>query len=108
MVQDNSDANRLRFALALIAGRLHKAVGDKRCGCGACAHWVTVAARRAGVRREDLEAALPPAAKPQRRRRTPRQWTVPICDSGIIRVRGRDIDEREGLALLFERLHRPR
>jgi hypothetical protein len=51
------EEGRLRFALAILTGRLHQAVGDKRCGCGKCAHWVAVAARRAGVPREHLEAA---------------------------------------------------
>ena len=100
------EEGRLRFALTLIEGRLHKAVGDKRCGCGPCAHWVTVAAQRAGVRREDLVAALPPVARQRRQRRAaPRRWRVPICDSSSIRVRGRDVDEGEGLALLLARLH---
>ena len=100
------EEGRLRFALGLIEGRLHKAVGDKRCGCGPCAHWVAVAAQRAGVPREQLEAALPPAAKPQRMRSRPvRTWRVPICDSGTIRVRGHDVDAQEGLAILFARLH---
>lgn len=64
MVEDG----RLRFALTLIEGRLHKAAGDKCSGCGQCSHWIAVAARRSGVTREHLEAALPPPAKPQRRR----------------------------------------
>jgi hypothetical protein len=103
------DEDRLRFALALIEGRLHKAVGDKRCGCGQCAHWIAIAARRAGVTREDLEAALPAAAKPERpRSRAPREWRVRICDSGTIRVRGRDVDWQEGLAILLARLHHRR
>jgi hypothetical protein len=103
MVEDR----RLRFALTLIQGRLHKAVGDKRCGCGQCSHWIAVAAQRSGVPRERLEAALPAAAKPQRgRSRTPRAG-VQICDSATIRVRGRDVDPQEGLALLFKRLHHP-
>jgi hypothetical protein len=97
-----------RFALALVEGRFHKAVGDKRCGCGQCAHWVAVVARRAGVSRERLEAALPPAAKPQRERRgcpgAPRAWRVRICESGTIRVRGRDVDPGERLAILLSRL----
>ena len=65
MVQDP----KLRFALALCVGRLHKAHGDKRCGCGPCAHWVAVAAKWAGVPRQRLEAALPAPAKPEPRRR---------------------------------------
>jgi hypothetical protein len=96
---------KLRFALALIEGRLHQAVGEKRCGCGQCAHWVVVSARRAGVSRERLEAALPPAARPQRGRARPqRAWSVRICDSSTIRVRGRDIDPQQGLAILLSRL----
>jgi hypothetical protein len=102
------DKGKLRFALALIEGRLHPAVGGKRCGCGACAHWVAVAARRAGLPLEDLQAALPPAAKPRSKRpRTPRPWSVRICDSGTIRVRGRDVEPQEGLAILLARLHDP-
>jgi len=105
MVEDG----KIRFALALLEGRLHKAVGDKRCGCGPCAHWVAVAALHAGVPRESLEAALPPAAKPQRgRRRASRAWTVRICDSGTVRVRGRNVDSQEGLAILLSRLSHPR
>jgi hypothetical protein len=69
MVEDG----RLRFALTLIEGRLHKAVGDKRCGCGQCSHWIAFAARRSGVTRESLEAALPPPAKPERRRTRPKR-----------------------------------
>ena len=104
---DEGRAARVRFALALIEGRLHKAVGDKRCGCGKCAHWVTVAAQRAGLRREDLEAALPPAAQTAAPRpRVARTWQVPICESGTVRVRGRDVDPQQGLAILLERLHR--
>jgi hypothetical protein len=106
-MSDDGKAARVRFALALMEGRVHKAVGDKRCGCGKCAHWVAVAAERAGLRREDLVAVLPPAAKPQRGRpRAPRTLQVRICDSGTIRVRGRDVDPQEGLAILLERLHR--
>jgi hypothetical protein len=103
-----TEEDRLKFALALIKGRLHKAVGEKRCGCGQCAHWVTVAAKHAGVRRAHLVAALPPAAKPQRASRRARQpWRVRICDSTTIRIRGRDVDEGEGLAILISRLHDP-
>ncbi|HTQ22633.1 hypothetical protein [Mycobacterium sp.] len=100
------EIGRLKFALALVEGRLHKAVGDKRCGCGQCAHWVTVAAQRAGIACDELEAALAPVAKPQRRRqRRPRPMGVQVCDSATIRVRGRDVDPREGLAILLARLH---
>ena len=104
MVEDG----KLRFALALLEGRLHKAVGGKRCGCGKCAHWVVVAAQRAGLAREVLEAALPQAARPQRPRpRAARGWSVQICESAAIRVRGRDIDPQQGLAILLSRLHHP-
>ena len=102
MVQDP----KVRFALALVAGRLHKANGDKRCGCGPCAHWVATAARRAGVSRDRLESALPPAAKPEPRRpRTRQRMQARICDSGSIRLRGRDANPGEGMALLLSRLH---
>jgi hypothetical protein len=103
MVEDG----RLRFALKLIEGRLHKAVGDKRCGCGQCSHWIALAAQRSGVARERLEAALPPVAKPQRRRSRPHRRGVRICDSVTVRVRGRDVDPHEGLALLLKRLGHP-
>lgn len=66
-----AEDDRLRFALTLIKDRLHKAVGDKRCGCGQCSHWIAVAARRSGVTRERLEAPLPPPAKPELRRSRP-------------------------------------
>lgn len=33
MIEDS----KLRLALALVTGRLHRAQGDKRCGCGPCA-----------------------------------------------------------------------
>jgi len=99
---------RIQIAVALTEGRLHKAVGDKRCGCGPCAHQVAMAARRAGVTREQLEAALPPAARPEPRprRQRRRESLVRISESCSLRVRGRDADPREGLALLLERLHR--
>lgn len=103
MVEDG----RLRFALTLIEGRLHKAAGDKCSGCGQCSHWIAVAARRSGVTREHLEAALPPPAKPQRRRSRLARPGVRICDSVTVRVRGRDVDPQEGLALLLKRLHHP-
>lgn len=100
---------KLRFALALVTGRLHRAQGDKRCGCGPCAHRVALAARLAGVSRDRLEAALPPAAKPQppRRRRRPQAMQVQICEAGAVRVRGRDVTQQEGLAVLMTRLHDP-
>ena len=105
------EIGRLSFALALVEGRLHKAVGDKRCGCGQCAHWVTVAARRAGLARAELEAALAPVAKPEprakSRRRTPSPTRVRVCDSATIRLRGCDVDPVEGLAILLARLHHP-
>lgn len=102
MVQDP----KVRFALAIVMGRLHEAHGDKRCGCGPCAHWVAVAARRAGIPRDRLEAALPPAAKPEPpRRRRPRPMQVRICESGSVRLRGQDVDPWEGLAELLSRLH---
>lgn len=102
MVQDP----KVRCALAMVSGRLHKAVGDKRCGCGACAHWIAIAAHRAGISRKHLEAALPPAAKPEpARRRKPQRLQVRICDAGAVRVRGQDVDPQEGLALLLRRLH---
>ncbi len=101
---------RIQIAVALTAGRLHQAVGDKRCGCGPCAHQVAMAARRAGVRREQLEAALPPAARPEprqrRNQRTRRNSTVRLSEACTLRVRGGDIDPQEGMALLQERLHR--
>lgn len=100
--------NKLRIALALLTGRLHKAAGDKRCGCGLCAHWVALAARRTGVSREQLEAALPRPAKPEpHRARKPRAMRVRICDSSTIRIRGKDVDAREGLVILLQRLHNP-
>ena len=102
MVQDP----KVQLALALVAGRLHKAQGDKRCGCGPCAHRVALAARHAGIPRERLLAALPPAAKPESRRpRQPRHMHVRICESGSIRVRGRDVEPQEGVAVLLRRLH---
>ena len=73
------DEGKVRFALALLEGRLHKAVGGKRCGCGACGHWVAVAARHAGLTREELAAVLPAPATPTRRRgRAGRPWSVRI------------------------------
>jgi hypothetical protein len=97
---------KLRFALAIVLGRLHTAHGDKRCGCGPCAHWVATAARRAGVPRARLEAALPPAAKPEPpQRRRPRAMQTRICESGTIRPRGQDTDPQAGLTALLSRLH---
>ncbi len=48
--------------------------------------------------------AAPPKPEPRRRPR-PRSMRVQICESGAIRVRGRDIDHKEGLAVLLGRLH---
>ncbi|RUP25857.1 MAG: hypothetical protein EKK51_31505 [Mycolicibacterium sp.] len=97
---------RTEYALALVEGRLHKAVGDKRCGCGACAHQVAMAARRAGITAADLAAALAPVAKAERpRTRTNGQSRVLICDSATVRSRGDRVGE--GLAALLARLHAP-
>lgn len=63
----------VRFALAIVAGRLHTANGDRRCGCGPCAHWVAIAAHRAGIPREYLESALPPTPRRQARACPPAQ-----------------------------------
>jgi len=106
MIEDR----KLGFALALLEGRLHKALGDKRCGCGPCAHRVAVAARRAGVPREKLEAALPPAAKAEEpsRSRSRRSMRARVCDSSTIRVRGRDLSPEEGLAVLLTKLNHRR
>lgn len=102
------EQDKLRVAMALIKGRLHPAAGDKRCGCGPCAHQVAMAARRAGVSRQQLEAALAPAAKPDRprqaRRRAPMQ--ARICDSSTIRPRGHEGDRAEGISAFLSRLHR--
>lgn len=97
---------RIQIAVALTEGRLHTAVGDKRCGCGPCAHQVVMAARRAGVTREQLEAALPPAARPEPRPRRRRcDSLVRLSESCTVRVRGRDVEVQQGLALLLGRLH---
>lgn len=102
--------SRIEIAVGLTRGRLHRAVGEKRCGCGPCAHQVVMAARRAGVTREQLEAALSPVARPEprprRKDRTRRNSTVRFSEACTLRVRGRDVDPQEGLALLLERLHR--
>lgn len=103
MVEDR----KIRFALAIVQGRLHTAQDGKRCGCGPCAHWVATAARRAGVSRARLEEALPPAAKPEPRRRRPKPMRTRICDSGSVRLRGRDLDPQTGLAVLLARFHSP-
>jgi len=99
--------NKVQQAKAFVEGRLHTAAGEKRCGCGPCAHWVAIAARRAGIRREQLEAALAPPARAERpQRRRPSPTGVRICDSATIRVRGRQAEHGEGLAALLDRLHR--
>lgn len=99
----------VEIALALIEGKLHRAVGDKRCGCGACAYWIVRAARTVGISRSSLEAALPPAAKPEphgrRGRRAPGASRARICEAGTFRVRGRDVDAQQGLGMLLARLH---
>lgn len=100
--------SKLKFAVAIVESRTHKAVGGKRCGCGPCAHWVALAARWAGVPRKRLVAELPLAAKPERRRPRPQhKLRARICDSGTVRVRGRDIDPQEGLAILLSRICEP-
>lgn len=100
------DSRRLQFALAHLEGRLHKAVGDKRCGCGPCRYWVARAARAAGIPRAQLEAELPaPAKLESRRSRRPAPMRARICDSGSVRVRGTDIDPQQGLVVLLTRLH---
>lgn len=105
---EGTSDERVRFALTLIEGKLHRAAGDRRCGCGVCGYWVARAARTAGIARHRLEAALPPAAKPEpRRRRAPGPGRVQICESSTIRVRGRDVDPQQGLAVLLARLHEP-
>lgn len=96
---------RTEYALALLPGRLHKAVGDKRCGCGACSHWVVVAARSAGINTADLIGALAPAATAERPSARARgESRIRICDSATVRSRG---GERGGvgLAALLARLH---
>jgi hypothetical protein len=100
-----SQGRRLQYAMAKLEGRLHKAAGDKRCGCATCAYWVAMAARAAGISRTALEAELPAPAKPQRRRHRPAPMRARICDSGTIRIRGTDTDPTAGLAALLARLH---
>ena len=102
------EERRVRFAVNLLKGRLHRAVGGKRCGCGACAHWVAMAARRAGIPREQLEAALAPAAAAQKRpSRRLQPMRVKISESSTFRVRGREVTGHEGLAMLLTRFHDP-
>lgn len=97
---------RLAYALAVVAGRLHTAVGEKRCGCGQCAYWVRLAALAAGISRVRLEEALPAPARPEpMRRRQPRELRVRISDHSTVRVRGRAAEPSEGLAALLARLH---
>jgi len=102
-----SEVSKLRFALALLTGRLHQAQGDKRCGCGPCAHRIALAAKQAGVSRQRLVAALPAAAKAHlaRRPRSAHTMQVRICESSAIRVRGGDVAPADGLAVLLARLH---
>lgn len=102
------EQDKLRVAMALIKGRLHTAVGDRRCACGQCAHQVAMAARRAGVSRQQLEAALAPVAKPDRLRqpRRPAPMQARICDSSTIRPRGHEGDRAEGISAFLSRLHR--
>lgn len=97
---------QLRFALALVEGRLHTAVGDKRCGCGPCAHWVAVAARRPGIPRARPEEALLPSAKPEpsRRSRT-RGMRVRLTEHASVRVSGGQGSPSEGLAAFLAQLH---
>ncbi|MFM9376932.1 hypothetical protein [Gordonia sp. VNK21] len=101
---------RVQLAVAMVQARTaaHRAAGDKRCGCGQCAHWVLVAARRAGISRERLEAALPPRAtaepRPKRRPR-PHGMRTRICESGTIRLRGGDHTEAAGIRALLDRMY---
>ncbi len=104
MVEDR----KMRFAVAIVEARTaeHQARGEKRCGCGACAHWVIMAAHWTGVDRAKLVAALPePAKAATQRRRVQRGLRVQICESGTVRFRGSDAGEAAGLALLLGRLH---
>lgn len=71
---------------------------------GLCALWVAMAAGRAGISREQLEAALPMplrAEKPGRRR--PPRTGARICDSATIRVSGRQAEYGEGLVPRLDR-----
>jgi len=96
--------SRIEYAQALLQGRLHRAAGDKRCGCGACAHQVAVVARRAGITSAELVAAMEPVAKPDSARSRGRaESRVRICDSATIRRRGADAPE--GMAVFLARLH---
>ena len=101
------EQDKMQVALTLVQGRLHTAAGGTRCGCGPCAHQVAVAARRAGVPRQQLEAALAPVATPDRPRqpRRPAPMRTRICDSSTIRPRGHDGDRAAGLSALLSRLH---
>ncbi|MHA7666812.1 hypothetical protein [Mycolicibacterium sp. HS_4_1] len=103
------EQDKMQAALALVKGRLHTAAGSTRCGCGPCAHQVATAARRAGIPRQRLEAALAPVAKPDRLRqaRRPEPMRTWIGDSSTIRPRGHDGNRDEGLSALLSRLHRP-
>ena len=101
------EQDKLQVAMALIKGRLHTAVGEKRCGCGQCAHQVAMAARRAGVSRQRLEAALAPVAKAERPRHARRQAPLQarICDASTIRPRGHEGDRAAGISAFMSRLH---
>ena len=101
------EQDKVRVALALVKGRLHTAVGGKRCACGQCAHQVAIAARRAGIPRQRLEAALAPVAGPDRPRRARKRAPLQarICDSGTIRPRGHQGDRAAGISAFLSRLH---
>lgn len=101
MLQDS----RISFGLARLAGRLHRAAGDKRCGCGQCAWWVALAANAAGVSRQQLEDRLPPPARSERKRRPVRPMTARIGDAGAFRVRGAAGTDDNGILLMLSRLH---
>lgn len=101
MLQDS----RISFALARLEGRLHRAAGDKRCGCAQCAWWVAMAAKAAGVSREQLEDRLPPRARSERRRRAARPMTTRIAESGTFRARGAAGTDGAGILLMLSRLH---
>lgn len=102
-----AEQDKLRVAMALIGGRLHTAVGGKQCGCGQCSHQVAMAARRAGISRQQLETALAPVATPERARRRVRRepMRARICDSSTIRPRGHEGDRAEVITALLSRLH---
>ena len=98
--------SRVEFAQGLVKGRLHEAVGGKRCGCRQCAYWVTVAAGRAGISREQLESVLAPvAAADWSHARARAQLRARIGDTATVSVRGRDVEASAGLAVLLARFH---